>query len=58
MRSEMPKANRHYIPGYIWNITHRCHNKEFLLRFAKKSLMSFEIQPPPIRAILTLKMMF
>jgi len=29
----MPRANRHYIPGYIWHITHRCHKKEFLLKF-------------------------
>ena len=29
----MPRANRHYIPGCIWHITHRCHKKEFLLRF-------------------------
>jgi len=31
----MPRANRHYIPGYVWHITHRCHKKEFLLRFAR-----------------------
>jgi putative transposase len=31
----MPRANRHYIPGYIWHITHRCHKKEFLLKFGK-----------------------
>ena len=31
----MPRARRHYIPGYIWHITHRCHKKEFLLKFAK-----------------------
>ena len=31
----MPRANRHYIPGHVWHITHRCHKKEFLLRFAK-----------------------
>lgn len=30
----MPRANRHYLPGYIWHITHRCHKKEFLLKFA------------------------
>jgi len=30
----MPRANRHYIPGCIWHITHRCHQKEFLLKFA------------------------
>ena len=31
----MPRANRHYIPGYVWHITHRCHKKEFLLKFRK-----------------------
>jgi len=31
----MPRANRHYIPGYVWHITHRCHKKEFLLKFSK-----------------------
>lgn len=31
----MPRANRHYIPGQIWHITHRCHKKEFLLRFRR-----------------------
>jgi len=31
----MARAKRHYIPGYIWHITHRCHKREFLLKFAK-----------------------
>ncbi|MEA1927741.1 MAG: transposase [Candidatus Auribacterota bacterium] len=31
----MPRANRHHIPGYIWHITHRCHKKEFLLKFPR-----------------------
>lgn len=31
----MPRANRHYLPGYTWHITHRCHKREFLLKFAK-----------------------
>jgi putative transposase len=31
----MARANRHYIPGHIWHITHRCHKREFLLKFAK-----------------------
>jgi REP element-mobilizing transposase RayT len=31
----MARANRHYIPGFIWHITHRCHRKEFLLKFYK-----------------------
>lgn len=31
----MAIANRHHIPGQVWHITHRCHKKEFLLKFAK-----------------------
>ena len=31
----MPRASRHYIPGHVWHITHRCHKKEFLLKFAR-----------------------
>jgi putative transposase len=31
----MPRANRHSIPGHAWHITRRCHQKEFLLTFAK-----------------------
>jgi len=31
----MPRANRHYLSGYVWHITHRCHKKEFLLKFAR-----------------------
>ena len=31
----MPRANRLSIPGQIWHITHRCHRREFLLRFAR-----------------------
>jgi len=31
----MPRANRHFLPGHIWHITHRCHKKEFLLKFRR-----------------------
>ncbi|MFZ5759365.1 MAG: transposase [Thermodesulfobacteriota bacterium] len=31
----MPRANRYFIPGYVWHITHRCHQKEFLFRFGR-----------------------
>ena len=24
-----------FIPGIIWHVTHRCHNKDFLLKFKK-----------------------
>ncbi|MBP1609098.1 MAG: transposase [Acidobacteria bacterium] len=28
----MPRANRYIQPGYIYHLTHRCHNHDFLLR--------------------------
>lgn len=31
----MPRAHRYYLPGHVWHITHRCHQKEFFLKFAK-----------------------
>ena len=30
----MPRANRHYVSGQVWHITHRCHDRRFLLKFA------------------------
>lgn len=29
----MPRANRFHVPGLVWHITHRCHNRHFLLKF-------------------------
>ncbi len=31
----MSRAKRHFLPGYAWHITHRCHKREFLLKFAR-----------------------
>ncbi len=31
----MARAYRHFIPGYVWHITHRCHRQAFLLKFVK-----------------------
>jgi len=31
----MPRANRYFLPDHVWHITHGCHKKEFLLKFAK-----------------------
>ena len=31
----MARAKRHYIPGHVWHITHRCHKREFLLKFPR-----------------------
>src|SRR3972149_5110569 len=35
MRTLMARAKRHYLPGQVWHITHRCHQREFLLKFGK-----------------------
>ena len=29
----MPRSNRYILPGCIYHITHRCHDRRFLLRF-------------------------
>lgn len=34
----MARANRHYVPGHVWHLTHRCHKREFLLKFSKDRL--------------------
>ncbi len=31
----MPRANRCFVSGYVWHITHRCHKQEFLLKFVR-----------------------
>ena len=31
----MPRANRYFVPNRVWHITHRCHKREFLFKFAK-----------------------
>jgi REP element-mobilizing transposase RayT len=30
----MPRANRYFLPNYVWHITHRCHKKTFLLKYS------------------------
>ncbi len=30
-----PRANRHFCPGTVWHVTHRCHKREFLLKFRR-----------------------
>ncbi len=30
-----PRANRHFYPGTVWHVTHRCHKREFLLKFRR-----------------------
>jgi REP element-mobilizing transposase RayT len=31
----MERAHRHFIPGQVWHLTHRCCKREFLLKFAR-----------------------
>jgi putative transposase len=31
----MPRAHRVYCEGLVWHVTHRCHQREFLLRFSR-----------------------
>lgn len=31
----MPRANRYFVPGKLYHLTHRCHDREFLFRFAR-----------------------
>lgn len=31
----MPRANRHFGSGLVWHLTHRCHKREFLLKFGR-----------------------
>ena len=31
----MPRANRHFLPGQLWHITHRCHERSFLFKFPR-----------------------
>jgi putative transposase len=30
----MPRANRYILPGYAYHLTHRCHDRQWLLKFA------------------------
>ncbi len=31
----MPRAKGYHLPGYARHIAHRCHKREFLLKFAR-----------------------
>lgn len=35
IKALVPRANRYILPGYIYHLTHRCHNRQFLLRLAR-----------------------
>ena len=31
----MARAHRHYLPGQMWHLTHRCQERQFLLKFTR-----------------------
>jgi len=31
----MPRANRYFVSGQVYHLTHRCHDRQFLLKFAR-----------------------
>jgi REP-associated tyrosine transposase len=31
----MPGASRYFVPGLVWHLTHRYHQREFLLKFGR-----------------------
>jgi REP element-mobilizing transposase RayT len=45
----MPRATRHFLPGYVWHITHHCHKREFLLQ-VEAVPRRFQLALPGLRA--------
>ena len=35
----MPRADRHFLTGQLWHLTHRCHEKAFLLQCARPTAL-------------------
>ncbi|MFO1500654.1 MAG: hypothetical protein U1G07_20100 [Verrucomicrobiota bacterium] len=33
----MPSANRYFVPDKLYHLTHRCHNRRFLFKFAART---------------------
>ena len=31
----MPRGSRYWLAGHVWHLTHWCHRRQFLLRFAR-----------------------
>ncbi|MCK7462015.1 MAG: hypothetical protein MZU84_08145 [Sphingobacterium sp.] len=49
----MPRANRSFVPGLVWHVTHRCHKKEFLLKFRRDKMLWIRLDArgqAPLRA--------
>ena len=49
----MPRANRYWVEGAAYHLTHRCHDRDFLFRFARdrdayRELLRVELQDSPV----------
>ena len=33
--ADVPRANRYFLPGKLYHLTHRCHDRQFLFKFAR-----------------------
>ena len=51
----MPRGNRHFRPGQVWHITHRYHQKAFLLKFARTATPSAPVTSTVGNAMATLR---
>ena len=54
----MPRANRYIAGGPAYHVTHRCHNRAFLLRFARdrdayRAMLREHVQARPELSVLT-----
>jgi hypothetical protein len=51
IQNKVARAKRHYIPGFLWHITHRCHKREFLPGYwTPMSLAGMGLRPRKLRA--------
>ena len=52
----MPRANRYFVPGKLYHLTHRCHNRQFLFKFARdrdqyRQLLWRSVQEYPVTVL-------
>lgn len=52
----MPRANRYIVPGAIYHVTHRCHDRKYLLRFAQdrnayRAFLREQLENHPVSAL-------
>jgi len=44
----MPRASRYLRSGYTYHLTHRCHDRRFLLKFVREPFEPFGVQTSTI----------